>query len=285
MNKKEFDPGIHYGIPSEDYHGSKALSNSMLSDLKDSPAHCFALHFDPNRPERVPTAAMRLGTLTHMAALEPDLFRTKCTVKPEGLNLNSSEGKAWKSAMVGMEIITADELLMIEAQRRAIQSDAKLAEMLAFGKPEVSAFWSDKATGLLCKCRPDWLQFTGPNRVRVFDLKTTADVTLDAVSKSVWSFGYHRQQAHYTRGLEACGLVVEEFVFGFVTKTYPFFAIPYVLDDETVAQGFEEVDELISLFSNCQRSGNWPLTGGGVQVVGLPGWARRETEIEVTYAS
>lgn len=285
MKKEDFNLGLRYGIPSEQYHASKAVSNSMLSDLNDSPAHCYALHFDPARPERVPTEAMRLGTITHTAILEPDLFRSKYTVKPEGLSLASKEGKDWKASMVGLEVIASDEYEMIRAQKAAVMRDQKLAEILGSGKPEVSAFWSDKATGLLCRCRPDWIQFTGPNRVRVFDLKTTPDVTPDSVSKSVWSFGYHRQQAHYTRGLEACGLVVEEFVFGFVTKKYPFFAIPYVLDDETVAQGVEEVEELMSLFANCNRSGQWPLTGGGIQVVGLPGWARRETEIEVSYAS
>lgn len=281
-----FAPGLHSSIAAQEYHADKdAASNSMLTDLRDSPAHCFALHHAPNRPAIGPTQAMRLGTLTHTAILEPEQVRHQYIVKPADLNLNSKEGRAWKNAMAGMEIITADEMAMVEAQREALMADPLLASFFPDGESELSAFWIDGATGLRCKCRPDRIQYVGKNRVRVMDLKTAADVTLDAVSKSIGTYGYHRQQAHYMRGLEANGLVVEQFVFGFVTKTYPFFAIPYELDDETQAQGAEEVSELMSLYAACYRSGNWPLTGGGSQIVGLPRWARRETEIEVSYAS
>jgi exodeoxyribonuclease VIII len=286
MSAAAFAPGLYPNIEADKYHADKgAVSNSMLSDLADSPAHCFALHHAPERPAIEPTAAMKLGTLTHTALLEPEKVRTHYAVKPAGLNLGSAEGRKWKDAMVGLEIVTADDMAMVEAQRAAVMRDPLLASFFHAGQSEVSVFWIDKATGLRCKCRPDRIQYTGPNRVRVLDLKTTADITLDAVSRSICAYGYHRQQMHYTRGLEAHGLTVEQFVFGFVTKAYPFFAIPYELDDETQAQGGEEVAELMSLYASCHRSGNWPLTGGGPQIVGLPRWARRETEIEVSYAT
>lgn len=272
-------------ISAADYHADEAVGNSMLSSMKDSPAHCYAWHMAPGRPERVETAAMRLGTLTHTAILEPDEFRKRYVVKPDDISLATKEGKAWKSAMVGVEIIDSAEAEMVKHQRAALLANDELARLFSEGRPEMSAFWNDSATGLRCKCRPDWLHFTGPNRVRVVDLKTTNDITLEAVSKSVTNFGYHRQQAHYTRGLEACGLVVEDFVFAFVTKAYPFFALPYSIEDESLAQGYEEVDELLALFSNCKRTNTWPLSGAGVQTVGLSRWAKRETEIEISYAN
>lgn len=282
-------PGLYSNLKATDYHASPAVSNSMLSDLADSPAHCYALHLNPDRPTRQTTDAMRLGTLTHTYILEPEAFRRQYAIKPAGLNLATKEGKDWKNAMVGLEVVTADDLAMAAAQRDAIMADPLLSSF--FTSPdcesELSAFWLDKATGLLCRCRPDRIHRVGgkgSNRVRVLDLKTTPDITLDAISKTIANYGYHRQQAHYTNGLEANGFVVDEFVFGFVTKAYPFFAAPYVLDEPTAAQGVEEVGELITLFSNCKRSGEWPLKGSGPQVVGLPGWARRETEIEVSYA-
>jgi hypothetical protein len=270
---------------AEHYHASDAVGNSVLSDLKNSPAHCWALHINTQRPKREPTAAMRLGTLTHTAILEPDQVRHRYVVRPSDINPKTKAGQEWASAQTGLEIITVEEWEMVQAQRGAIQADSELRDLLASGDAELSAFAVDKATGVRIKCRPDWLHFTGPNRVRVLDLKTTAEITPDAVSKSIANFGYHRQQAHYTRTLEAIGLTVEDFVFGFVTKAYPFFALTYRIDDESLAQGFEEVDELTALYSACLRNNNWPLSGAGVQTVGLPRWARRETEIEVSYAS
>ena len=74
------------------------------------------------------------------------------------------------------------------------------------------------------------------------------------------------------------------FVFAVVTNAYPFIAAAYVLDEETEAQACEEVTELLALYASCKKSGNWPAFGQGCNVIGLPAWARRSTEIEVAYA-
>lgn len=272
-------------IPAHQYHADSAVSNSMLSSMAKSPAHCYALHLAPGRPTVGPTPAMAAGTLAHTMILEPETFAHRYVTKPADLSLATKEGKAFKASVPeGMELISEDQRDTAQLQRAAVMADPKLASMLASGHAELSAFWTDKATGLRCRCRPDWLQFTGPNRVRVLDIKTIGDITLESVSRSIAAYGYHRQQAHYVAGLEACGLVVEEFVFGFVTNAYPFLALPYVLDDETVAQGSEEVGELLARYAHCHRTNHWPIAGEGCQMVGLPRWAKRETEIEVSYA-
>ena len=73
------------------------------------------------------------------------------------------------------------------------------------------------------------------------------------------------------------------FVFAVVSTAYPFLATAYVLDDETEAQGHDEVAELLELYEQCQRTNYWPGFGPGYQVVSLPKWARREIETEVSY--
>lgn len=138
-------------ISAAEYHADEAVGNSMLSSLKDSPAHCYAWHMAPGRPERVETAAMRLGTLTHTAILEPDEFRKRYVIKPADMSLSTKEGKAWKSAMVGVEIIDSAEAEMVERQRAAILANDELARLFSEGRPEMSAFWNDSATGLRCK--------------------------------------------------------------------------------------------------------------------------------------
>lgn len=271
-------------MPAHEYHANSAVSNSMLSAMAKSPAHCYALHLAPGRPANASTPAMMAGTLAHCMILEPDEFPHRYVTKPADLSLATKDGKAFKASIPeGMELISEEQRDTAMAQRAAIMADPVLASLLSSGHAELSAFWQDKATGLQARCRPDWLHFTGPNRVRVLDIKTISDITLDAVSRSIASYGYHRQQAHYVAGLEACGLVVEEFVFGFVSSSYPVLALPYVLDDEAVAQGVEEVGELMARYAHCLRTNQWPLAGEGCQMVGLPRWAKRETEVEVGY--
>jgi len=51
---------------NEQYHAdTSAISASGLKLFARSPAHYYAAYLDPQRPERQPTAAMKLGTATH----------------------------------------------------------------------------------------------------------------------------------------------------------------------------------------------------------------------------
>jgi hypothetical protein len=113
------------------------------------------------------------------------------------------------------------------------------------------------------------------------DIKTIHELTPDAVQRAIGTYAYHRQAAHYTAALQENGIDVEAFVFGFVSSTYPYIACAYVLDDETAAQGRDEVAELMDRFATCKREGFWPALGDGYQLTGLPTWAKRGSEVEV----
>jgi hypothetical protein len=275
--------GIVKGIPSDQYHAdADSVSNSMLSAMDKSPAHCYWLHLAPGRPEREATDAMLAGTLAHTAILEPRALRERYVVKPSGMRFSTKEGMAWRDAQ-SAQIISLADLEAADAQQAAVLRVTALRNLLSSGDAESSVFWTDKPTGLRCRARPDWLHWTGKQRAIVLDLKTISDLTEKTVQRAIASYGYHRQAAHYTAGLQACGIEVEEFVFGFVSASYPFLAVAYVLDDETAQQGRDEVSELLDRFANCKRSGEWPAFGDGYQLTGLPTWAKRSSEVEISY--
>lgn len=275
--------GLVRGMPAEVYHADpSSVSNTMLSAMAKSPAHCYALHLAPYRPKREPTDAMLAGTLAHTAILEPAALRQRYVEKPGGMRFSTKEGMAWRDAQT-LQIISRDDMDAAEAQRAAVMRVTSLANLLSKGEAETSAFWLDKASGLRCRARPDWLHWTGPKRVVALDIKTISELTPEAVQRAIASYGYHRQQAHYSDGLQACGIEVEEFVFGFVSSSYPFLAAAYVLDDETAQQGRDEVAELRDRYANCLRMGEWPAFGDGYQLTSLPTWAKRSSEVEVSY--
>lgn len=275
--------GLIRGLPAADYHADEALSNSMLSDMAKSPAHCYALHLAPRRPMRKQTDAMTTGSVTHTAILEPETLLTRYAVKTRGMSFATVTGKAWRDAQT-MEIVQQDDMDAAVAMRSAMNRVSVLRDLLSYGVAESSAFWIDKATGIRCRARPDWLHMSGPNRAIVLDVKTISELTPESVSRSIANWGYHRQEAHYSNGLRACGIEVDEFVFGFVSSSYPFLAAAYVLDDETKQQGADEVAELVERFADCKERNDWPAFGDGYQLNGLPTWARRSSEIEVSYA-
>ena len=190
----------------------------------------------------------------------------------------------WNDEHQHMIAITETQRAAAISQRDAVLCVGELADLLLNGKPELSAFWTDDATGLLCRCRPDWTHDHGDDTVTLVDVKTTTDASPKGFSKAVANYGYHRQAWHYSRGFErASGKRVRRFMFAVVSSAYPFVAAAYVLDDETEMQACEEVGELLALYASCEKSGDWPAYGNGAHIISLPAWARRSTEVEISY--
>lgn len=276
--------GLVRGLPFDQYLADPGVSNSMLSDMRKSPAHCYALHLAEDRPQDNATDAMNAGTLAHTAILEPDALASRYIVKPDDMNFSTKEGKAWRAAVpAGLSIISTDMHRAALAQRAAVMRVEALRRIFGSGIAETSLFWIDKETGLRCKARPDWLHFSTPRRVTALDVKTISELTPEAVEKAVTFYGYYRQRAHYINGLRACGMEVDDFGFAFVSGGYPFLAAAYLLDDETCDQGADEVAELLARFADCKARNEWPAFGDGFQLTGLLKWARRSQEVEVSF--
>lgn len=277
--------GVFDCMSNADYRAASGLSNSAMSAMANSPAHYYALYKAEGRPGSGSTAAMLAGTLAHCAILEPAELYARYVCKPAGHDGRTAAGKLWAASVpAGATVIDPAELAAAQAQRAAVLAVPDLIELLAIGIPEQSAFWIDPATGLLCKCRPDWTHPLADGRVILVDVKTTRDASPNGFSRAVNQYGYHRQAAHYSRGYElASGNEVAAFVFAAVTSAYPFIAMAYVLDAETLQQGATECSELTELFALCCKSENWPTYGSGVVQIGLPAWARRSVELDVSY--
>src|SRR5690606_40760303 len=57
-------------------------------------------------------------------------------------------------------------------QRESVLSLPDVRDALSSGRAEVSAFWNDQETGLLCRCRPDWVHPVGDDAVILLDLRS-----------------------------------------------------------------------------------------------------------------
>jgi hypothetical protein len=132
---------------------------------------------------------------------------------------------------------------------------------------------------LPCKARPDWM-----SGQTLLDLKSTADESPNGFGRAAARMKYHLQAAHYTEGFEiVTGLEVERFLFAAITNTAPVRAVPYQLTDEIQAQAIDERRELLERFAWCQRENKWPAYGQGVQLLDFPAYAKRSSELEVSY--
>ena len=244
-------PGIYEDISNEDYHSGPGISKSMLDVYNNCPVDYEWFYLKRN--QRTETDAMRLGTALHMAILEPEKFSETYVVAPN-CRKNSKEWKAFESEHEGKIILKEDEYKQISAMGYSVGAHTYASMLLLEGKAECSAYSEDQDTGLLLRCRPDFLN----KRNIVVDLKTTVNASSGAFSSSVYKYRYHVQQAFYMDVLESLGIDVDVFCFLVVEKTPPHKVAIYTLSDRAISLGRELYKKNLSDLKCCLDSNSWP---------------------------
>jgi hypothetical protein len=59
--------------------------------------------------KKIVSSAMQLGTLVHQAILEPEAFTKETMYRPEGIKLNTKEGKDWKKSIKDKTVLDAKQ--------------------------------------------------------------------------------------------------------------------------------------------------------------------------------
>lgn len=258
-------------ISNADYHADPAVSASHLHAIAKSPQHYFSRFLDPHRQPVEPTAAMRLGSLVHCAVLEPEeLHKRYSTCLPR--NTKAGKEQAAALAAADIEAVTESDMDLALAMAVSVRSHPVAAELLSVGIAEQSVWWDDDATGLRCKCRPDWV-----SGLTIVDLKTTTDASPAGFARSVAQYGYHVQQAHYLDSH-----IADRFIFLAVEKTFPYCVAIYELDADAVAVGKQLQQAALQQIANCHTAQAWPGYTDQIQTLSLPRWAQQTTELALS---
>lgn len=268
--------GVIHGLSIEAYHGDKAaVSKSGLDDVARSPFHYWSTHLDPTRPPEAPRTsdADMAGALLHCALLEPDEFGRRYAIGPDV----SRATKEWKSFVAdnpGREHIKPGQHAAAMRQADALRALPEVRDALRRGHAEVSAYWRDPQTGVLCRCRPDWVTPVGEGQVILFDAKTYSNASPAEFARQIARMAYHRQAAMYTDGYGiAANASVEAFVFGAVEVEWPHAATAIMLDQASIDQGRREVADLLRIYAKCLATNKWPSYSDSIVQVSLPRWA------------
>lgn len=279
--------GIHRDVPLSLYLGNTcagpSISRSGLWEIETrSPAHYFATSY--LNPQRVPdenTDALRVGAAVHSFVLEPDLFLAEYTVKPEGLDFRTKDGKAWRAEQeeAGRRILSVEEWNMVTGVAGAITSHPLARRAFEASAPEVTLTLKDPETGVWLKARPDAL----PKEPRRFpfsvQLKTTQDASPTAFQRSVWSYGYHLGAAMEIDMLAMLGWHDSPGALLVAVEKEPPFAVSLLrLSDEAIAWGRHQYRRALRRFADCLAAGKWPAYAEDVTEIHLPEWAARGLE-------
>lgn len=259
-------PGI-YRPDEVDYGSIPAINQSTLTAIRKSPLHYRHRLMAQNEE----TDAMRLGTLAHVALLEPDLVAEMFTVWTGGRRA----GKAWEAfeaeaEAAGRTVVKSEDLETAFRIRDAVRAHKPAWRYLRSGRAEVVLVWRDKRTGLLCKGRMDWLSTSVPDVM--CDLKTARDVSPWAFEPAFARRNYDVQAAFYADGYETLtGRPLYPKAIA-VENVPPHDVIVYDLV-EAIDIGRQLYQEALERVAECQQSGLWlGQCPTGERTLRLPKW-------------
>jgi exodeoxyribonuclease VIII len=263
------------GIENDRYHANTArISNSMLSVLKRSPQE-FLQTFVTQTIVNEQSSSMALGELVHSLALEPDTFSSRYAVVPK-CDRRTTEGKiAWAEFQAeanGKQLVDGDlyqqacecveSLSNHDIGRYYINElprDAVIEVPIMFDWLEVP-----------CKCKPDMVL---PESQIIIDITTTKDASPGAFCKSVGAFGYARQAAFYKLACREKYGDDFRFFFFVVNTSAPYESAVYELDDQSIAIGFDEIEQLLTEYKSRLATDEWIANwSSGVVNLSLPRW-------------
>ena len=257
------------------YHAHSAVSKSHLDLVAKSPLHYWARYLDPNRVPQEPTAAMQIGSAVHTHILELDQWDAQYVVAPAGIDRRTKVGKAewevFQTAIGTRTVISREDADLVMRIGRSVLGHPAAAYLLGLpGKAETTHMWVDEATGLQCKCRPDWLLDDGS---MIVDLKTTEDASPRGFQKSIAQWRYHIQASFYLDGLQhATGKRPEQFVFIAVEKKPPYVCAVYVADQQMIEIGRDTARRDLDKLNVCKAADYWPGYSDGIEQINLPPW-------------
>lgn len=271
-------PGVHQ-LTDAEYFGSElarvSLSSTGVRELikPGGPAR-FRYKADAGLVET--KREYDLGHAVHTLVLGsgPELVLFAGTgANPEAWQKADDKAKVAALRAEGMVPLRPSDYLAARLMAEAVENHPLAAKLFTRGQPEQTLIWEDPDTGVLCRCKVDWLRPDG-----IVDLKTAESADADAQSKAAYNHGYAIQEPFYLRGFRARFPDVDPFfTFVAVEKEPPYLVHVTQLKERAVAWGDRKCAEALQIYRDCCEAGVWPgYPLDEITDIDLPAWVRTE---------
>ena len=272
-------------ISNAEYRKKEGLSSSDIKKMMKSFAHWK--YFKDHPEDDKDTPSLKFGRVCHKFMLEPYDFDNEYIIMPK-VDRRTKEGKEiytkFEIESEGKEIIdeeTYDKLV----DMRDMLYRTPFVKQLIKGEHEKSFFWTDEATGIKCKCRPDSFgKFKNHNII--IDYKTTENAETSAFMRSALKFNYDIQAAHYTAGLEA--IYGKDYLFIFIAQeTKPPYLVNVLQADAYFMDNGREIrNMMLETYKKCLELDEYPAYMGFkddktfFNELSVPAWIKNSMEYE-----
>jgi exodeoxyribonuclease VIII len=244
-----------------EYQDIDAVNFSSLKHIARSPAY---YKFKKDNPTQ-PTASMEIGKAVHSAVLEPHKFTGEYTSYD-----GRRAGGDWQEFQANnpdKTILKTADYDRVMQMLNAVKRHDLARGIFEKGTAELSVVWTDPNTGILCKCRIDWVNDF------ITDLKTTQDPTLYPFCRDAAKFHYFTQVAFYRFGyyvVTGDRLPVQVVA---VSNGSPHEVVVYDAHGDILNHGTVEFTAMLERLKECQQSDTWEEYCQGDKVPMLvPGW-------------
>ncbi|MCU7962389.1 PD-(D/E)XK nuclease-like domain-containing protein [Shewanella sp. SW32] len=258
-------------LPDDIYHGAIGVSSSKLKLFIECPQKYYAKYIAKIIHD-AEKAYFDFGKAIHTVFLQPWLFESSYVCQPEEIKIRSS--KVWyafkeKADAAGQVVLTQAQWDDMPILRQSLESNAKAKALTHHGVAERSIFTRDVETGLIIKCRPDYM--IGK---LIIDLKSDASADPRFFGPKAKKLGYHIQDALYTDVAQA-----DEFAFLVVESSRPFvITAPVILDADVKRLGYLKYRKAMRELKRCMEHNVWPAYTDLAVTVGLNHFEQQDLE-------
>lgn len=281
MSSEITKPGIHLGVPNQDYHRGllsdpKPLSSSMAKTLvTKSPAE-----FRWEQENRVERRAFDEGQAVHELVLERGFQTIDVHDFDSWRSKEAREARDASYASGRHPLLTADTE-PLESMAEAVDRSDLASSVFTFGNPEVSLLVHDDEYGVPLQARIDWLQLPewGAPHPAIVDLKNTVKgANPRSFNREIAERRYHLSMAFYRRVLMLLGYDDPRLLFVVVSKAAPHLVSVMEVSVSDRLIGDHLVNKAIATYAACLASGDWPGYDTQIHHTDLPPWATYEAE-------
>lgn len=211
------------------------------------------------------TEEMQLGTLAHMALLEPESL-SRCIAQPK-FDRRTKEGKRdyaqFLASLPDKAIIVKQELLDTAMEMRdTAYANPTFAKLFDGGIAEMAGVFNDPS-GNTFKIKPDYRH----SSEIVLDLKTTADARINRFDRSILEHGYDLQAAFY---LDVANLIegrktYVNFVWVVIETEAPYGISFYNASEQWLEIGRSKYKKALDVYLTAEQTGVW--TGYPLEII------------------
>lgn len=244
------EPGLYHDVPESEYHadpdslsvtGAKLLlkAPALFRHRMDNPEHRDV--FDYGRAAH----ALVLGVGSPIRVVHAADWRSK----------DAREERDHARANGETPLLEKDHQRVAD-MADALSSHTLAMRLLSEGEPEVSAYAPDDETGVMRRCRFDWL-----GKSVLTDYKTAASSDprdLAGRYGAIRKFGYDQQAAWYTDLARDLGHPAAAFAFIVQAKEPPHLVTVAYIDDADLWDARAANRHALEVFRDCRASGVWP---------------------------